>query len=194
MQLEIRCGNAVVPPRVDGAPMVETPLFQLGIMADCQHADKPARGAITYRESLDRLAQAVEHLNTFDLCAVLHLGDVIDGRETLESSVHDLDNVLAALSMLRPRLHERVLHAIGNHDLAVPRPQLALALDLAGNSTFYSEAVRSHAGWRLIVLDTFQVTRSWVEQGRQPPSAEADTWLQEHADRPNAVEVQCTYM
>ena len=135
---------------------VPGPLFQLGLIADCQHADKPPASGRTYRESLDRLAVAVEHLNTFDLSAVLHLGDVIDGRETLEESLDDLGNVLASMQRLRPRAHEKVLHAIGNHDLAVPRPQLEQALDLAGN-TFYSKAVRNVAGWRLIVVDTYRL-------------------------------------
>jgi 3',5'-cyclic AMP phosphodiesterase CpdA len=162
------------------------PLFQLGLIADCQHADKPPAGGRTYRESLDRLALAVEHLNTFDLSAVLHLGDVIDGRATLEESLDDLGNVLASMQRLRPRAHEKVLHAIGNHDLAVPRPQLERALDLA--TPYYSEAVRDVAGWRLVILDTYQVTQSWVAQGRQGPCAEADLWLKEHSERPNALE------
>ncbi len=164
-----------------------TPLFQLGLIADCQHADKPPAGGRTYRESLGRLALAVEHLNNFELSAVLHLGDVIDGRETLDESLVDLGNVLASMQRLRPRAHEKVLHAIGNHDLAVPRPQLEQALDLPGSS-FYSEPLRNVAGWRLIVLDTYQVTQSWVAQGRQSPCAEAELWLEEHAERPNALD------
>ena len=39
------------------------------------------------------------HLNTFDLRAVLHLGDVIDGQETLEKSVDDLSNVVASFAV-----------------------------------------------------------------------------------------------
>ena len=171
------------------AAAAAAPLFELGLIADCQHGDKPAANGRTYRESLHRLALAVEHLNEFDdLHAVLHLGDVIDGRETLDDSLQDLSNVLGVMQRLHPRLHEQVLHAVGNHDLAVPRAQLREALGLADSGTFFSTAVRGAVGWRIVMLDTYQISTSWVKQGRQPPSIAADRWLEEHAERPNALD------
>eukprot|EP01052_Picozoa_sp_SAG31_P023679 SAG31_NODE_1968_length_6780_cov_1.940129_2_plen_125_part_00 len=83
-----------------------TPIFQLGLIADCQHGDKPARNGRTYRESLDRLALAVQHLNKLDdLHAVLHLGDVIDGQDTLHASLADL--VRAVYFLLFVQLFEK---------------------------------------------------------------------------------------
>jgi hypothetical protein len=73
-----------------------SPAFELGLIADAQYGDKPAKNGRTYRESLSRLAAAVEHLNELPtLKAVIHLGDVIDGREMIGESVVDLGAVLA---------------------------------------------------------------------------------------------------
>eukprot|EP01052_Picozoa_sp_SAG31_P023680 SAG31_NODE_1968_length_6780_cov_1.940129_3_plen_239_part_00 len=77
---------------------------------------------------------------------------------------------------------------IGNHDLAVPRSQLAQALSLDHSGTFYSVPIRGVTGWRIVVLDTYQVSLSWVAEGRQPPNGDAKRWLARHAARPNAVE------
>eukprot|EP01050_Picozoa_sp_SAG11_P018845 SAG11_NODE_2912_length_2844_cov_4.296539_1_plen_297_part_00 len=159
------------------------------MIADVQYGDKPAKNGRTYRESLGRLTAAVEHLNDLPaLLAVLHLGDVIDGRETLGESVEDLSAVLACLGGLRPRPHKNVLHAIGNHDLAVPREKLAAALGLDIDQTYFSIPVAGVTGWRLVVLDTVCVCRQFVDEGFQRPAPAADRWLAEHADLPNAVD------
>ena len=171
------------------AAAADAPVFELGVIADAQYGDKEARNGRTYRESLGRLAAAVEHLNEQpSLKAVLHLGDVIDGREVIEESVEDLGAVLGCLGGLRRRPHEHVLHAIGNHDLAVPRPQLAQALDLDADQTYFELPVAGVEGWRLVMLDTVCVCRQFVDDGFQRPDPAADRWLAENADLPNAVE------
>ena len=156
-------------------------LFELGVIADCQFGDKPSANGRSYRESLGRLVVAVDALNTKPLKAVLHLGDVIDGRDTHEASVEDLAAVLQTFGGLR---HE-LLHAVGNHDLAVPRPQLAAALALTADTCYYSRPVPG-TSWRLIVLDTVHVCNQWVDEGRQTVDPVADRWPAEHADQPNA--------
>jgi hypothetical protein len=156
-------------------------VFELGVVADCQYGDKPAADGRSYRESLGRLGAAVDRLNSKSLRAVLHLGDVIDGRDTLASSVEDLAAVLQIFGGLR---HE-LLHTVGNHDLAVPRHQLADALGLS--STYFSRRVPG-TRWHVVVLDTVRVCKQWVAEGRQGADPEADRWLAEHADRSNAVE------
>lgn len=163
--------------------------FALGLIADCQYADKPMINGRSYRESLDRLSVAIEALNAKPLKAVLHLGDVIDGRSTLEASTEDLAVVLQTFGGLR---HE-LFHAVGNHDLAVPRPHLeaALALNAAadtgpGTGGCYSSRRVPDTSWWVIVLDTVHVCKQWVDEGRQPADPEADRWLLEHAELPNA--------
>ena len=77
--------------------------------------------------------------------------------------------MLGCLAGLRPRPHEHVLHAIGNHDLAVPREQLAAALDLQADRTYFELPVAGVEGWRLIVLYTVCVCRQFVDEGFQRP-------------------------
>ena len=83
-------------------------LARLGVVADVQYADKPD-GAHTrvvpheirrYRTALRKLRDAVDSFtaeNTHGtpiVGAVLHLGDLIDGNETLAQTRRDFDAVM----------------------------------------------------------------------------------------------------
>lgn len=74
-------------------------------------------------------------------------------------SAADLATVTSELA----RLSEAgvpVRHCLGNHDLAVPRPRLLASLGLpplpAGSSGYFSAPLAE--GWRLVVLDTTEVS------------------------------------
>ena len=87
---------------LEDAAAADAPVFELGVIADIQYGDKKPGGGRTFRESLDRLAAAVEHLNKLpSLKAVLHLGDLIDGQKVIKKSVEDLKKVLGCLGLLR---------------------------------------------------------------------------------------------
>ncbi|GBF91849.1 hypothetical protein Rsub_04954 [Raphidocelis subcapitata] len=168
--------------------------LRFGLLADIQLADKDnthfeGRTRL-HREVASKLASAVDALleahdddaasdGRGGLAAVVSLGDLVDGYPEAPDtdaarSASDLAAVLSELSRLEAR-GARVLHAIGNHDLSVPRRELAAALGLpAGSSGYYS--ARLAEGWRVVVLDTTDVSIYGHPKG-SPEAAAAEAWL-----------------
>ena len=73
-----------------------------------------------YRTSLTRLCQAVAELNTRPLEFTIQIGDFIDdGLESLDRARTVYDG------LEHPRYH-----VLGNHDFALPRPQVMCELDM----------------------------------------------------------------
>eukprot|EP00966_Prymnesium_polylepis_P310339 7170082-Prymnesium_polylepis.1 len=148
-------------PRAAAEPAV----FSLGLISDVQWADADdgwnfARTTRRcFRGALIQLTRAVDWWRDQELVAVAQLGDLIDGRNAATGQSESA--MAAAISQLR-RLSVVVLHAVGNHDLYnFPRAQLTAQLygaDLYyafnGAKSYY--AFVPHAGWRILVLDTFQ--------------------------------------
>lgn len=133
------------------------PHFSFGIIADCQYADADAAAEAPdlipeadvpevryFRESADRLRQAITALNERDLAFVAHLGDLID------RSPDDL----AALSSSFELSTAPVLQVLGNHDVASFRGDLAATLKAYGmTESFYRHQV---GDVRFLILDTNQ--------------------------------------
>lgn len=131
--------------------------FSFGIIADCQYADgdavaeapdlipeAPVPEVRYFRESADRLQQAISALNDHDLAFVAHLGDLID------RSPDDLAVLTAAFD----RSTVPVLQVLGNHDLASFRGDLSATMKAYGMTASY---YRHQVGdVRFLILDTNQ--------------------------------------
>jgi len=126
----------------------DQPLFSFGIAADCQYADADdlRRGKMDrrFRESRDRLAEAVETWNGHDLAFIVHLGDLID-RDPADAPV-----VLDLFAQCTAPVHQ----LLGNHDFAnpsgVPTPTAELCAAYGMPAAYYEFA---QPGWRFLVLD-----------------------------------------
>ena len=85
------------------------PGFEIGLVADAQFADVEPKGTRFYRESIGKLAAAVDHFNGREQAFCVHLGDLID-REW-----KSFDEITKPLAQSRHRWHQ----LLGNHDFDV---------------------------------------------------------------------------
>jgi hypothetical protein len=149
----------------------DEPLFQFGVIADVQYADKADAGTRHYRASLGILERAVATLNVEDLAFVVNLGDIIDGNGTRSEA--ELTRILRVLT----QLNVPVRHVVGNHCLEIPRPKLQRHLGL--ETTWYAF---QRPGWRMVVLDAMDVSIKAPEGSAAREAATA--WLAEHPEAP----------
>ena len=116
-------------------------IFKFGVLADVQYEDRADYGACCYRQSLDKLENAVEEFNRDDLDFVVQLGDLINGDEK------SYEKVLPLLS----QLEHSVYSLIGNHDLCVADSSKAAVYKTLGMPyRYYSKTVKD---WKLLFLD-----------------------------------------
>ena len=156
------------------------PLVSFGLCADVQAADRPSVEGnegrlLRYDEATHLLALAIddwqESTALSPLSFVLNLGDIVDGRESEEATRADLDGVVAQFS----RLGLDVLHVLGNHCVKfIPRVGALTALGFPRADegvAYYARALC--AGWRLIVLDTTDLSThgGWDEGSEQQTAA-----------------------
>lgn len=128
----------------------EQPLFRFGLVADIQYADKPTVGRRAYAESLAKLEACADDMNRRRVAFVVHLGDIIDGRDN--KTITDLDRAIRSFR----KFGAQVRHVIGNHCLIAGRPVLMQALRLM--APYYEF---SRPGWRFLVLDGMDVSSPW---------------------------------
>ena len=149
---------------------------RFGLIADVQYADIDTLNTRRYRSSLAKLEAAVGAMNDHDLAFVVQLGDIVDGRDTLEGTRTDLTAVLQRFDALEAPL----FHVIGNHCLSLPREELLERLRV--ERTSYSS---THGDWRFVIVDTM----AWGLQGvpsDHPMALAARSWLDANPDAPNA--------
>jgi manganese-dependent ADP-ribose/CDP-alcohol diphosphatase len=167
------CAPQPVP---EPEPIQEKPLFQFGLLADVQYADKDTVGRRAYRDALPLLVECADDLADRDLAFIVQLGDIIDGRATLTESMIDLEKSLRPLE----ETGHPLLHVIGNHCLSVPRAQLQQRLGL--KESWYSQAQN---GWRFVVLDSMalsihgdsqQAGREWLKAHPRKDHPQAYDW------------------
>jgi len=148
--------------------------FRFGIITDVQYAnidDGASYHGIPrfYRNSLLSLTEAVDDWVALEardpskrMSFAIHLGDVVDGKCPQEQSEQALKSVLAQFK----RLACRTYHIIGNHCLYnFPRSYLNSVLEIHGpnGGSYYSFS--PSPGWRVVVLDTFDVSLLGWPQG-----------------------------
>lgn len=141
----------------------QEPLFTAGLVTDAQYADSDPKGTRFYRNSVQKLGDAVEHFNGRDLAFCMHLGDLID------HTWNSFDQILQPLQESRHRFH----HLLGNHDFDVIeqyKPKVPERLQIPTRYTSFD-----HAGFRFILLDTNDVSvYAWPQGSENKTAAEAE--------------------
>ena len=170
--------------RAEHVMSTATPLVTFGLCTDVQAAAKPDSTSkddptriLRYSEASSLLGAAVDYFNMFGAVSfVLHCGDIIDGRDDEESDLQDLESVLTHFRRLS--CSGGACHVVGNHCLKnIPRSKLLACLGL--ERAYFARPLCT--GWRLIVLDTTDLS---VHGGWPQDSAEyaaANAYLSAHA-------------
>lgn len=158
-----------------------SPLLRFGAIADVQYADVDDAWNFKqtqrrrYRGALDCLRNAVGAWSAQDppLDFVLDLGDIIDQLcESSGDSRRALDLVLAEFA----RVPVTVYHVVGNHELYnFSRGECAA---LIPNITPWYRSVRIAAGWRMVVLDAYDINA--IERGVSETIEEGIAYLSRH--------------
>ncbi|WP_460857154.1 metallophosphoesterase [Rheinheimera gaetbuli] len=130
--------------------------FRLGVIADCQYADKADRDALFFRSCPAKLRAAIADLNGQQLEATAQLGDLID-------------EDMASFAVMQPILAQSLAplyHVLGNHDFSVADEHKSSVTGLLGMpARYYHVDIRD---WRFIVLDGTDVSQyGWPKDSPQ---------------------------
>ena len=166
---------------------MQTPL-SFGLLTDVQAANRPSipnsedpNRTLRYDEATALLGEAIDFYNEFPspLAFIIHLGDIVDGREDEEKTRADFEAVIAQFT----RSSAPTIHVLGNHCVKfTPRAEACEMLSLPGGSdqiAYYRRELS--ANWRLLVLDTtdLSVHGGWPEDS--PQFAAATEYMNAHA-------------
>lgn len=119
--------------------------IRIGLIADIQYCDCETRGSRFYRNSLQKLEEAVNDLNQEKVQFTVNLGDLVD---------RDIPNNLDAILTRLQKLENGVYNTSGNHDYDGVTDNEALYKQLGMPSAYYSF---SKGDWRFVVLNTNEV-------------------------------------
>lgn len=157
----------------------DSPQMTFGVIADIQYAPIPdghSYGGVPryYRHSLETARHAARHFQEDQVCLVLNLGDIIDGKcqdveahggdqlpEGTDPGLAAMDDVLQHLWIYKCG---PILHTYGNHELYnLDRQTLGEKLGIpfvrepCGDLVGYRSHV--HKSVRFVVLDTYDIAR-----------------------------------
>ncbi|MDF1853627.1 MAG: metallophosphoesterase [Verrucomicrobiales bacterium] len=124
----------------------EEKLFSIGLIADAQYVDAKPAGIRHYRNSIQKLRNAVNSINKSQVDFSIHLGDLID-RE-----FKSFDAILAPLS----KLESPVYQILGNHDFDVADEQKENVMGKMSMKTSYSSFSKN--GFRFVFLDGTEIS------------------------------------
>lgn len=119
------------------------PILKVGLVADAQYADQPTAGKRYYRESLWKLAEAIDTFNYYQVDFVQSLGDVID------KDWRSYDSILPIFDQLQPGIETYQL--LGNHEFSIDSTHLKGLLERLSLPNYYYSYVEK--AWRFVVLD-----------------------------------------
>ena len=123
------------------------PLFQFGIFADAQFANKNTVGKRNYSLGDDKLKECIAELNQQQIEFNVNLGDLIDGNGF--NSLKELKQMLTICQESRAPIK----HVIGNHCLEVDENSLLRELGLT--ESYYAF---SYSGWLFVILNSMEVS------------------------------------
>lgn len=157
-------------------------MLRFGVIADVQYADVDDEWNFAktqrrrYRSALDSLKLAVRHwLEGPQLHFIADLGDMIDQQcETRGDSLDSLRQVLASWTSISEVVP--VLHLLGNHELY--NFNRAECAQLIPNITPWYRSFRAAEGWRVLVLDPYDL--NVIEKGGGPAVEEGLAYLSQH--------------
>jgi len=149
--------------------------FEIGLVADAQYADVPAKGTRFYRESVGKLGAAVEHFNARGCAFCVHLGDLIDRQWESFAAIE------APLRRSRVPWHQ----LLGNHDFDVLDTEKGDVPRRLGMAWRYGTFV--HGGVRFAILDTNDVsTYAHAAGAPERTAAEGELARLKAANQPQA--------
>ncbi|MCL5279067.1 MAG: metallophosphoesterase [Planctomycetes bacterium] len=125
---------------------------RFGIVTDCHYADADPVGTRFYRESLGKLAECVDRMNTEKVDFLVELGDFKDeNRPPVEEKtlayLHKVETVFR-------RFHGRRYHVLGNHDMdSTSKQQFLRRVENTGIEADRSYYSFDAEGLHCIVLD-----------------------------------------
>ncbi len=149
-----------------------------GLITDVHYGDSDTRGSRHYRDSLKKLAAAVEEFRRQEVAFVAELGDLINAGPSKETELEYLETVYGVLKPLDVPKH----FVLGNHCVdTLTKAEFLKGCGRDRSPTYYSFDVK---GYHFVVLDAdfledgtsyaagnFQWTDTWI------PKEEQD-WLQ----------------
>lgn len=147
-------------------PSVGDSKLQLGVVADPQYADVPTLGTRFYRQSIQKLTDAIAHFNEQRVDLSINLGDLIDRNW---SSFEAMTAVLG-------RSKSPFYHVLGNHDFDVLEEEKRKVVHRIGIPSKYYRVLAP--GWRFLFLDTNDVSLYATEKDSDE-RRDADAMLQE---------------
>lgn len=156
------------------------PLFSFGIIADCQFDDRDNATAISsdarhihdnrFRQSKEKLEEAIEFFNDKDLEFIVHLGDFVDSAP---------ENNAPILNEVTAKSAAPIWHVLGNHEFHKTTLSESKIINLYRmENTYYSKSLKSH---RFIVLDTNELGTVKYSQGT-PEWDKGNEYLQHFKD------------
>lgn len=119
------------------------PSFEFGLIADVQYSNYDSNGVRFYRNSVNKLTDAVETLNQNNLAFTVQLGDIIDKDISSFSTILPIYN----------KLESPKYHVLGNHDFPVTTDEVTKILGMPNQ--YYDFKYKD---WRFVVLDTNDIS------------------------------------
>lgn len=151
----LRFGSAVAiagPLSRIPAAEAESPVLRFGMFTDCHFADAEPLGTRAYRDSLPKVAEAVEFMNSQDLAFALENGDFKD--QSLKPSAEQTLSYLSQIEAEFARFKGPRYHVLGNHDMdSISKSQFQSVVENTGipkEQTFYSFNAK---GTHIVALD-----------------------------------------
>ena len=127
-------------------------LLRFGVLTDTHYSDREVGGTRHYRDSLQKMQEAIDEFNRAEVDFIIELGDMKDMPKSADpaKTLADLDRIEAIFRQFDGATY----HALGNHDMDCISKEEFLAhttnTGRAKGKSYYSFAAR---GVRCIVLD-----------------------------------------
>jgi hypothetical protein len=85
--------------------------LRIGLITDCHYADRDRAGTRFYRETLDKMPEAIDNFNSLGLDMAIELGDLIDEAPDAAGEIAHLKKIEAIYSQFKGDRH----YVLGNH-------------------------------------------------------------------------------
>lgn len=145
-----------------------------GLVTDVHYADTDTRGSRYYRDSIPKLAEAVEEFSRQEVAFVAELGDLINAGPSKETELEYLETICKVLQSLDVPKH----FVLGNHCVdTLTKAEFLKGCGRDPEPTYYSFDVK---GYHFVVLDAdflkdgtsyepgnFRWTDTWIPKVEQ---------------------------
>ena len=98
--------------------------MRFGLLTDSHYADREPVGTRFYRDSIPKMQEAIEELNSQNLDFIIHLGDFKD--QDTEANPEDTLRYLKTIENEFQGFMGATYHALGNHEVDSIRKEVFL--------------------------------------------------------------------